>query len=42
MLALLGGDTSSPGLEITGSEAVLPALLGVITAGDPAFNIILP
>lgn len=42
MLAMLGGDTSSPGVEITGSEAVLPALLNVLTAGDPAFNIVTP
>ena len=42
LLAMLGGDTSSPGLEITGSEAVLPALLNVLTAGNPAFNIVTP
>jgi alkyl sulfatase BDS1-like metallo-beta-lactamase superfamily hydrolase len=42
LLAMFGGDTSSPGLEITGGEAVLPALLNVLTAGNPAFNIVTP
>ncbi|NLG46262.1 alkyl sulfatase dimerization domain-containing protein [Gordonia sp. (in: high G+C Gram-positive bacteria)] len=42
LLALAGGDTTSPGLEITGDHGVLPRLMRVITAGDPAFNIVLP
>lgn len=42
LLALLGGDTNSPGIEASGDESVLPALLSVLQAGDPAFNIVTP
>lgn len=42
LLALLRGDIQSPGLEVTGSQDTLPALLGVMDSGDPAFNIITP
>ena len=42
LLALLGGDIASPGVEVTGSDAVLPALLGVLDPGDPGFNIVTP
>ncbi|BCW71035.1 alkyl sulfatase dimerization domain-containing protein [Arthrobacter sp. NicSoilB8] len=42
LLALLGGDTASPGITLTGSTYVLPALLGVLDTGDPAFNIVTP
>lgn len=42
MLALLGGDMSSPGIDSSGDETVLPALLGVLQSGDPAFNIVTP
>lgn len=42
LLALLRGDIQSPGLEVTGSQDTLPALLGVMESGDPAFNIITP
>lgn len=42
LIRLLGGDTASPGLEITGSGTVLPALLGVLDSGDPGFNIVTP
>ncbi|AMB59463.1 alkyl/aryl-sulfatase [Microterricola viridarii] len=42
MIAMLAGDLSSPGLELSGDESVLPALMGVMDAGDPAFNIVVP
>ena len=42
LLALLGGDTTSEGITLTGSSAVLPALLGALDSGDPAFNIVTP
>jgi alkyl sulfatase BDS1-like metallo-beta-lactamase superfamily hydrolase len=42
LLALLGGDTTSEGISLSGSRAVLPALLGALDSGDPAFNIVTP
>jgi hypothetical protein len=42
LLQLLGGDVASPGLEISGDESILDALLGVLETGDPSFNIITP
>lgn len=42
LIAVLGGDLSSPGLELGGDTSVLETLLGVMDAGDPAFNIIVP
>jgi alkyl sulfatase BDS1-like metallo-beta-lactamase superfamily hydrolase len=42
MLALLGGDTSTDGLEIEGDFAVLQSLVGVLDPGDPDFEIVLP
>ena len=33
LLALLGGDTTSEGITLSGSSAVLPALLGVLDSG---------
>ena len=42
LLALLGGNTTSEGITLTGSSAVLPALLGALDSGDPAFNIVTP
>ena len=42
MLALLGGDLASPGVEIGGDPAVLQSLLGVLEPGNPAFNIVEP
>ncbi len=42
MLAMLGGDLTSPGVGIAGDPAVLHALLGVLEPGNPAFNIVEP
>ena len=42
LIGLLGGDTSSPGIDTTGDTNVLPSLLGVLEKGDPAFNIVTP
>ena len=42
LLALLGGDTASEGISLSGNAAVLPALLGALAPGDPTFNIIIP
>ncbi|MEL4318211.1 alkyl sulfatase dimerization domain-containing protein [Leifsonia sp. YIM 134122] len=42
MIALLGGDTASAGLDIAGDAGMLQTLLGVLDAGDPAFNIVTP
>lgn len=42
LLALLGGDTTSGGLDIDGDVAILDALLGVLDPGDPDFNIVIP
>jgi alkyl sulfatase BDS1-like metallo-beta-lactamase superfamily hydrolase len=42
MIALLGGDSTSPGVELDGDAGVLQALLGVLEQGDPAFDIIVP
>ena len=42
MIAMLGGDTTSPGLELEGDPGVLQSLLGVLVQGDPAFDIVVP
>ncbi|WCI09830.1 alkyl sulfatase C-terminal domain-containing protein [Arthrobacter sp. OVS8] len=42
MLALLGGDMDSAGIDIAGDATVLQALLGVLEKGDPSFNIVTP
>ena len=42
MLGLLAGDTSSPGIDITGDVDVLQSLLGVLEKGNPSFNIVTP
>nr|WP_246318464.1 alkyl sulfatase dimerization domain-containing protein [Leifsonia psychrotolerans] len=42
MTALLGGDQTGSGLLMGGDPNVLQQLLGVLTHGDPAFNIIIP
>ncbi|MFC9917044.1 alkyl/aryl-sulfatase [Agromyces binzhouensis] len=42
MLALLGGDRESPGIERTGDVEVLDRLLSVLQPGDPSFDIVLP
>lgn len=42
LLAVVGGDTTSPGLDVTGDADALPALLGVLDRPDPAFDIVTP
>ncbi len=42
LLGVLGGDTSSPGLDITGDAGALTTLLGVLDQGDPNFDIVTP
>jgi alkyl sulfatase BDS1-like metallo-beta-lactamase superfamily hydrolase len=42
MIALLGGDSTSPGVELDGDASVLQKLLGVLEKGDPAFEIVVP
>jgi alkyl sulfatase BDS1-like metallo-beta-lactamase superfamily hydrolase len=42
LLAFAAGDTSSPGVEVTGDATALPTLLSVVDRPDPAFNIITP
>lgn len=42
LLALLGGDVASPGMQIGGDVDVLPRLMSVLVANDPDFNIVLP
>jgi alkyl sulfatase BDS1-like metallo-beta-lactamase superfamily hydrolase len=42
LLAAVMGDLSSPGLELSGDQAALQALLGVLDRPDPAFNIVTP
>ncbi|GAA1496144.1 alkyl/aryl-sulfatase [Paeniglutamicibacter kerguelensis] len=42
MLALLGGDADSPGVDIEGDPTVLKQLLAVLDKGDDAFAIVTP
>ncbi|GBE64175.1 hydrolase [Mycobacterium sp. MFM001] len=42
LLAAAAGDFTSPGLEVTGDQAALQALLGVLDRPDSAFNIVTP
>ncbi|WP_372969796.1 alkyl sulfatase C-terminal domain-containing protein, partial [Microbacterium sp.] len=42
LLALVAGDTDSPGVKITGDQSALDTLTSVLTAGDPGFNIVTP
>jgi alkyl sulfatase BDS1-like metallo-beta-lactamase superfamily hydrolase len=42
LLAVAGGDLTSPGLEITGDAQALQSLLGALDQPDPSFNIITP
>ncbi|HEX5856630.1 MAG TPA: alkyl sulfatase dimerization domain-containing protein [Microbacterium sp.] len=42
LLAVMAGDVSSPGLDITGDASALQTLLGVLDKGDPAFDIVVP
>lgn len=42
LLAVAGGDFTSPGLQITGDAQALQSLLGALDQPDPSFNIITP
>jgi alkyl sulfatase BDS1-like metallo-beta-lactamase superfamily hydrolase len=42
MIAMVGGDLTSDGLDIDGDAGILQTLLGVLDPGDPAFEIVLP
>lgn len=42
LLALLGGDSESPGIEYAGDERVLSQVLSVVDPGDDAFAIVTP
>jgi len=42
MLALIAGDTASPGIETSGDANALASLMGVLQPGDTAFNIVVP
>ncbi|WP_438853553.1 alkyl/aryl-sulfatase [Agromyces sp. M3QZ16-3] len=42
MLALLGGDRESAGIDRTGDTEVLDRLMSVLQPGDPSFDIVLP
>lgn len=42
LLMFATGDTTSPGLDVTGDADALPALLGVLDQPNPAFNIVTP
>jgi alkyl sulfatase BDS1-like metallo-beta-lactamase superfamily hydrolase len=42
LLAYAAGDVTSPGVETTGDESALPALLGVLDRPDPNFDIVTP
>ena len=42
LLALVGGDATSPGIEASGDRQALTQLLSVLSAPDPNFNIITP
>jgi alkyl sulfatase BDS1-like metallo-beta-lactamase superfamily hydrolase len=36
------GDTTSPGVDVTGDADALPSLLSVLDPPDPNFNIVTP
>jgi alkyl sulfatase BDS1-like metallo-beta-lactamase superfamily hydrolase len=42
LLTFAAGDTTSPGLDVSGDANALPALLGVLDRPDPAFDIVTP
>ncbi|BBY58174.1 alkyl/aryl-sulfatase [Mycolicibacterium sarraceniae] len=42
LLAIAGGDFTSPGMEITGDAQALQTLLGALDQPNPSFNIITP
>ncbi|MDT5267568.1 MAG: linear primary-alkylsulfatase, partial [Mycobacterium sp.] len=42
LLTFAAGDTTSPGLDVSGDANALPALLGVLDRPDPNFDIVTP
>ena len=42
LLTLATGDSTSPGVEISGDAGVLSALVGVLDKPDPGFDIVTP
>lgn len=42
LIRLAGGDLDSGGLDVVGDLGVLRQLFGVLSPGDPAFEIVLP
>jgi linear primary-alkylsulfatase len=42
LLAFAVGDTSSPGLEVTGDADAMPSVLAAVEPPDPGFNIVEP
>ena len=42
LLAFAVGDTSSPGLEVTGDANAMPSVLAAVDRPDPGFNIVEP
>ncbi len=42
LLALMGGDHDSPGIDVSGDAGQISSLLGVLETGDPGFAIITP
>ena len=42
LIAMAGGDLSSPGIDIAGDASALQTLLGVLEQGDPSFDIVTP
>ncbi len=42
LLMFAAGDTTSPGVDVTGDESALTTLLGVLDTPNPAFDIITP
>ncbi|MDT5324910.1 MAG: linear primary-alkylsulfatase [Mycobacterium sp.] len=42
LLMFAAGDTTSPGLDVTGDADALPSLIGVLDRPDPGFNIVTP
>jgi alkyl sulfatase BDS1-like metallo-beta-lactamase superfamily hydrolase len=42
LLARLGGDATSPGIEVTGDPTAVATLFGVLQAPDPDFAIVTP
>lgn len=42
LLALAAGDTASPGVEVSGDESALPAIIAAVDRPDPNFDIVTP